>query len=152
MGGEVERYGGKIQSGGSGYSEFSESRFITVVILFLATVSSYMFAYDWYAELYIPLWFLYTLVGFIPEFFKRLEELPMIVFSLMVIGFVHLIDLYPFYQSQRIPDTRQYEDVLNEAAVTIFMLSNLAIVMLCLGLMYVRYRHQEQYPDQDPSS
>ncbi|MCV6623644.1 MAG: hypothetical protein OIF51_18045 [Cellvibrionaceae bacterium] len=149
MGWEIRRYGGKVQPGGSGYSEFAESRFLTVVILFLATVSSYMFTYRWYAELYIPLCFLYTLVGFIPELFKRLQEFPMIFFSLLVMGGIHVLELRPFYHSHRIPDTWKYQKILDEPAVTIFMLSNLAIILLCLGLMYVRYRQQKKYPDQE---
>ncbi|WP_353410325.1 hypothetical protein [Pseudoteredinibacter isoporae] len=53
---QIKHYGGHIQPGGPVYSEFVESRFLTVVLLFLASVASDVFSGRWYAQLYIPLW------------------------------------------------------------------------------------------------
>lgn len=150
MGWEIKRYGGKIQPGGPGYSEFAEARFLTVVLLFLATVSSYMFAKDWYAELYLPLWFLYTLIGFIPELFKRLREIPIVVFSAFTLGIAHILGLHPFKEHIR-KDGRFYKVVVDEPALMVFTVFSLLIIIACVVLMCVRDYQKNKYPDQENS-
>ncbi len=133
---QIKRYGGHIQPGGPGYSDFAESRFLTVVLLFLATVASYVFSGHWYAKLYIPLWFLYTLIGFLPEFFKRLQEIPLMIFNVITLICAHGFSLHPFWCRP----SWQAEWVVDQPALLVFSIFSMAILIVCGALMFIRYR------------
>ncbi|MBB6521370.1 hypothetical protein [Pseudoteredinibacter isoporae] len=141
---QIKRYGGHIQPGGPGYSDFVESRFLTVVLLFLATVASYVFSGRWYAQLYIPLWFLYTVIGFLPEFFKRLQEIPLMIFSAITLITAHGFSLHPFWRRV----SWQSERTVDQPAMLVFTVFCIAVLVMCITLMYIRYRQDSIEHDQ----
>lgn len=145
MGWEIKRYGGKIHSGGGGYTEYSGVRFFIGMLVFFSMTFSKITLDKWYGGVYLATWFIYTLIALIPEIIAKLQEYLIIAFSSMT---TVLINLYPKwllfgeYKSGGYDSSGNYQSlwVPDQAAIEIYSVFNIVLIVICVTFMVMRKR------------
>lgn len=130
-----KRYGFKQPSGNSGgaYDKYTIFRFFVVLTSFLSIIASIVFSEEHYAELYFFSGLLYLVFGFLPEFFDKLKNLPVVILATAILWLCthKRIDIFSYSVSHWDPTLRYYvrEVIFIPEAFYTFVSYNLIVVL-----------------------
>ena len=135
----MKRYGFKFEPLGSAHTKFEYIRFAIAVFAMVGVILSKIFSGEWFGNVYLLCWVIFTVISFASEAIKSLSIYPVMLSTFSALGAGCIYDFEIFGNTVSAYNTDTGWELIkrtNAEARTVFIFFNVAIIGVCCIYIY----------------